>query len=157
MGVKQVLFGFEGRLPRLRWLGWSCAVFAATAVVWSLAFFLGYALESQGNGIAMLAAGLVAGVWGIVLVWTSLALNAKRLHDLGLSGWHLLWINGANVVAQFTAERVPVLAMLCGLAGLVVAAVFIFKKGTPGPNAYGGDPVGPGHYGRHETVPLVQG
>ncbi len=142
MTLTQTLFGFRGRLPRLRWFVCSFALGVATAAAWGGAFAVGYAMERNGSeGGGQFVAGLLAGLWGIALVWVSLALNAKRLHDLGQSGWHLLWINAVNVVAQLTVSSAPAVAMLCGLFGVAVMLVFLFRKGTSGPNAFGDDPV----------------
>ncbi|MBS7538294.1 DUF805 domain-containing protein [Ancylobacter lacus] len=60
---------------------------------------------------------------GLLLILPSLALSVRRFHDLGRAGWWLL-------------------LALTGIGTLVVTVWFMFR-GTPGPNDYGPDPLGP--------------
>jgi uncharacterized membrane protein YhaH (DUF805 family) len=65
-------------------------------------------------------------VIGLVMMWPSVALYAKRLHDHNRSAWFL-----ATTLIPF--------------AGIVFAVWIIvlcwFRKGTTGPNCFGDDPL----------------
>jgi len=84
MNLLELLFGFQGRINRLKyWLG-----FCAWVVIGVLVYF---ALK-----IVIVAAGLDAGTvlfWGLgILVLlpflvSSVAINLRRLHDRDKSGW----------------------------------------------------------------------
>ena len=65
--------------------------------------------------------GLLSGVFALGMLLPSLAVGARRLHDIGRSGWWLL-------------------ISLIPLAGLLVLMAFAMKDGDPGPNAYGPSP-----------------
>jgi uncharacterized membrane protein YhaH (DUF805 family) len=65
--------------------------------------------------------GLLSGVFALGMLLPSLAVGARRLHDIGRSGWWLL------------ISLVP-------LVGLLVLMAFALKDGDPGPNAYGPSP-----------------
>jgi len=90
--VEQKLFSLKGRLSVLGYM--------ARNMVWLLCFALlgGVMFLSMGpmmeggdspNMFAM-AAMVVAAIAMIPLLFVSLALTAKRLHDLNLSGWWML-------------------------------------------------------------------
>lgn len=92
----RILFGFEGRLGRLAFFGWTLVgalIVFATALIWLVigavcAILLPSGTEApRAMGIAMGASALIVGTW------TTLALQAKRLRDLGLKP--MLWIVGA--------------------------------------------------------------
>ena len=65
--------------------------------------------------------GLLSGVFALGMLLPSLAVGARRLHDIGRSAWWLL------------ISLVP-------LVGLLVLMAFALKDGDPGPNAYGPSP-----------------
>lgn len=66
--------------------------------------------------------GAAEGVVGLVLLLPGLAVAVRRLHDLGRSGWWLL------------ISLVP-------LIGVLVLLVWDCRRGTPGPNRHGPDPL----------------
>ncbi len=65
--------------------------------------------------------GLFSGIWSLVCVLPSLAVAARRLHDMGRSGWWQL----LNVVP---------------LIGFIVLIVWFARDGDSGPNRFGPDP-----------------
>lgn len=87
-------------------------------------FFLIYML-------VQVAAAIVEGILGLplslilslVLLLPTLAVNVRRLHDLEKSGWWYLLV------------FVP-------LIGALVLLYWATRKGTPGPNRFGEDPLG---------------
>lgn len=66
--------------------------------------------------------GLLGAIWHLVNLLPILALGARRLHDLGKSGWWLL------------LGLIPMIGVLFLLA-------WASLRGTAGPNAYGPDPL----------------
>ena len=65
--------------------------------------------------------GLLGGLFELATLIPSLALGARRLHDINRTGWWLL------------------LAFVL-LIGLIVLIVWAIKRGDKGPNKYGPDP-----------------
>ncbi|AWB47543.1 DUF805 domain-containing protein [Gemmobacter aquarius] len=66
--------------------------------------------------------GLLGGLWTLATVLPAIALGARRLHDVGQSGWMLL------------LSIVPLL-------GWIVLLVFTCKRGSAGTNRFGADPI----------------
>ena len=70
-------------------------------------------------------------ILGMVLFLPSLAVTARRLHDIGRSGWWML------------ISLVPII-------GGILLLVWLCKRGDDGRNRFGPDPIGPmqsGHAG----------
>ena len=125
--LKWVWFSFSGRLNRK-------AYWLKGFVLMSM---VGLGVQMFGTLVGLLAGtsglGAVLGVGAVLVViipllvfnfWVSLALAVKRAHDLGHSGWWLLFF------------LVPIYNVWVGI-------VLAFFRGTPGPNAYGPDPIDP--------------
>ena len=124
----RLLFSFEGRVNRARFWLVALGIFVVEAI--AFAAMGGAALLSGDNERVFATIGPITGVvMAIVLLiaaWISLAMAVKRYHDRGKSAWWLLVL------------FVPVIGHLwylieCG-----------FLPGTPGPNAYGPDPLASG-------------
>ena len=80
-------------------------------------FLVNLAGNVLGNVIGMGASALV-GLFALATIVPSITVGVLRLHDIGRSGWHLLW------------GLIPVL-------GLVVMIYFGVQPSQPGTNAYG--------------------
>ena len=65
--------------------------------------------------------GPLAGLFVLAMLLPSLAVSARRLHDIGRSGWWLL-------------------LSLLPLVGAVVLLLFALRDSDPGDNAYGPNP-----------------
>ena len=63
-------------------------------------------------------------ILSIVFFLPSLAVTARRLHDIGRSGWWML------------ISLVPIV-------GSIVLLVWLCTRGYEGPNRFGSDPIGP--------------
>ena len=78
------LFSFDGRINRLTWWGYQLLLLLVLGVA------LGPLLLIGNSGI--LTAVTIA--WMIILLvvagWSGYAVGAKRLHDMGRSGWWIL-------------------------------------------------------------------
>ena len=77
---------------------------------------------------------------GLVLAGPGCAVTARRLHDLGLSGWHVLWLVGLSGGAVYFDDHHPPTAY--GLsAGLAVFGLgLLFMPGETNENAHGPPP-----------------
>jgi len=147
MNLLELLFGFQGRINRLKyWLG-----FCTWVVIGVLVYF---ALK-----IVIVAAGLDAGAvlfWGLGLLVllpflvSSVAINLRRLHDRDKSGWWLLVFYlipvALAVFAQAAVNGNPDSSVTKAAQYGTLAIQFWmivelgFMPGTKGPNAYGEAP-----------------
>lgn len=147
MNLLELLFGFQGRINRLRyWLG-----FCTWVVIGVLVYF---ALQ-----VATVAAGLSGATlmfWGIGLlvlipfIVSSVAINLRRLHDRDKSGWWLLAFYvipvALAVFAQAAVNSNPDSSVTkAAQYGTLLIQLWMivelgFMPGTKGGNQYGEDP-----------------
>lgn len=109
-----LLFSFEGRIPRRAYWG---GVFLVTAL--AVAFIVGVAVLVPDSQSILDVLGVLI---YIAVLWSNVALQVKRWHDLGRSGAWVL-VNLVAVVGGFYS------LLWCG-----------FVRGDAGPNEYGADP-----------------
>lgn len=106
-------FTVEGRIGRVRYLGWSMAMTLLAIPI--MGVFAGLsALSYMFGGLLVILAVIAMVVIGVFI-------GAKRLHDIGWSAW--LW-----------------LLLLVPAVGSVFAIIMLVVPGTPGPNRYGPPP-----------------
>jgi uncharacterized membrane protein YhaH (DUF805 family) len=132
MTISQTLFGFNGRIKRLPYLGCTALYYA----VGLLLIFASVAMGKSGTAAGEIVL-LVAAV--VLMVWVGLALTIKRLHDMGLTGLHAIWIFLLDVpygIRSLPLELVKVLAFL----NFAVILWLAFGRGKDGPNQYGPSP-----------------
>ena len=151
--LRGMYFSFHGRLNRKRYF-WRAltvwAVFLAAGVGSIIAIGL---FESLGLEFLMIPI-----ILGMVILWiggmiAGISLQIRRMQDLG---WRRGAIYGyvAAVIAWIFIEPLfsevvksdpysiwSMLLLLLGLFFFIVGLVFLFKKGTKGPNTYGPDPL----------------
>ena len=150
MSLTTLLFGFAGRINRAKyWLASLIYVVASIAFTIIAVMLIGGAdlsnlLSIAGAGLSVWALGLVflAGI-----VWSSLAVIVKRLHDRDKSGWWVLvfWF-GPSCLGGLQATAPPgATATALGLASIAVTIWAFVElgclRGTAGPNRYGPDPL----------------
>jgi len=116
MDWKYLLTSFEGRIGR-RSFWMTILAFLVGSIVLRI-------LDGVLNTPSFYGTGVLGGLFALALIYPALALYAKRWHDRGKSGW---W----SLIAL-----IPIIGSIWLLVELG------FLKGTPGPNAYGPDPVG---------------
>ncbi|MEZ4863433.1 MAG: DUF805 domain-containing protein [Caldilineaceae bacterium] len=112
--VLQKYFDFNGRARRKEY--WFFVLFN---IAFSVA--LGMADNILGTTGAQAGTGLLSGIYALAMVMPGLALSARRLHDIGRSGWWML------------INLVPVV-------GIFVFLYFMVKEGDAGSNQYGPSP-----------------
>jgi uncharacterized membrane protein YhaH (DUF805 family) len=103
---------FQGRAPRAEF--WWFVLF--TIICSGVAALVNYALFGESEGI-------VTGIVEIALLLPGLSVQVRRLHDIDRSGWWY-WL------------------FLIPIVGWIILLVWNCKRGTPGPNRYGPDPLG---------------
>ena len=79
MGIRDILFSFEGRLGRGAFWAWLLAANSLLAITFLLIFPVGIS-QAFYSSIGVL----------LLLFWPSLAIQAKRWHDRDKSGWWIL-------------------------------------------------------------------
>jgi uncharacterized membrane protein YhaH (DUF805 family) len=122
-----MLFSFRGRISRSQY--WLARIVLSVLFVTLLvaAYSMADWVEARAGFYAYLLTLVI--VADLIVAWSGLALDVKRLHDHGLSaGW-------------VAFALVPVLGVV------LPPLVFYFLRGTPGTNRYGPDPV------PHELAP----
>ena len=155
MFLIRFLFGFHGRINRLQYWGGSFLVGAVSSA--GVCLTTGSALFSAGTGDKLAAAqsaGLIMIPLQIVTMWMSTALQAKRFHDRGRTGW----LSAAMLVPSLplivmmqtgpgdnpTAAAVmmaPFLVLLLGISIWFFVDLGLMP-GASGDNAYGSPPTG---------------
>ena len=144
------LFAFSGRIDRITWLVFFLALAAAESFSGALLRDM-LGIQAPAAGGASLEdyfndrAGFVA---GLIFLWPSLAVDVKRWHDIGKSGWLTLIAYGP-VFAMYLLEELknaglipatplpgPLLSMM-GLAFLVYIILLGAGKGSAAANRFG--------------------
>lgn len=157
---------FRGRIGRQTfWLAYMLPLILIGAAVGGVAGWAA-AMHTGPKGVPPALPTQAIQLVNLALLWPSLAGTVKRLHDRGYSGWWVLfiWLMGvvpwillllflAGVLAfgpiAAMGQGIVLLALLAALFGIVTGFwMFIelgFLRGTPGPNRFGPDPLGPAY------------
>ena len=120
------IWSFDGRITRREWWNGFLLLLAFPVGAWVFLFSVLGALEGGGAGIL-----LAIPLFYVIYAYLSLALGAKRWHDLNKSGWWSL------------------IALVPLIGGLWLLIELGFLRGTDGPNNYGPSP--------HSVGPTVPG
>lgn len=115
-------FSFTGRMSRLPYIIRNGTL---NLLLW-VTFTAFVATSSQGLGSIALA--VILFIFFSLLIM-QLGYQVKRLHDMNLSGKHLLWVYIVLVVASLN----PVSDLIAGLSFFVIMS---FIKGTEGENRF---------------------
>lgn len=124
LGVKDVLFTFQGRIPRRTYWLWSLVPVFVIALLMGLIMPLATTPpaveggEPQVNPIVSILMVLCY----IPLIWIGFAVGIKRWHDRGKSGWWIL---------------IGLIPLIGGIWTFVECGCL---RGTMGPNRFGEDP-----------------
>jgi uncharacterized membrane protein YhaH (DUF805 family) len=117
---EQLLFSFEGRVGRKQYWYYTLGVLIVFILIGVLAAVLpGQILSSVVKAVITLGIIVFGIALWIALLWSNLAIQVKRLHDLNKSGWFLLLI-------------------LIPYIGPLIMMIWLgFFKGTDGDNRFG--------------------
>lgn len=165
MGLVSLLFSFKGRVNRTQyWLGTigvNIAHWIAMVVLSSAAAVTAVQMKSPAAALAALGSqlALVLPV-SMAAAWIAMALQVKRFHDRGQSGWwtmlpmapvlFVVMNVGTAIAEQWSPERLvgsmglPLMAFL--LIGFGMFVNLGCLAGTQGENKYGGPPGSGGGY-----------
>lgn len=131
LSIKELMFGFDGRIGRL-------ALLKYTGIL-CLSLFVFFALSStllQHFVPVMQRLGLSAiSILGVIAVWPAAAIVCKRLHDMNRSGLHSAWI--CSLLFIPLGWLPPHWATADILVLSILAAWLAFAPGTSGPNEHG--------------------
>jgi uncharacterized membrane protein YhaH (DUF805 family) len=152
-----LFFSFKGRINRGKyWLAvliymavWTS--FIAISLIWLGGLDIDNLLRFAGAALLIWLIGFILLVAG---TWSGLAVGVKRLHDRDKSGWWILlfwlgpgFLSGSQMVTPDLGG-----GLILSLAATAIA-IWAFVElgclpGTPGPNRYGPDPLGPAYVPR---------
>lgn len=166
-GVLHLLFGFNGRIERAHfWIGVIAVHFVAPPAIASVSGSLVTLLAGRGAGeeltsnhIAVFYFGMVATttLTSVLTTFCTLALTAKRLHDIGLNAFWcvpLLLMPTPNVVQSIAGLSLtdlsapwvpPAFAFMTNAEPILAVAIAIIAiigcvPGQLGPNRFGPQP-----------------
>ncbi len=151
--IAYLLLASDGRINRLTWLALFVLLSIAESVSgsflreifgWPAPVETGIAAEAYFNDRASFLAGLI-------FLWPSVAVDVKRWHDMGKSGWLTLAAYGPALVLYAGEELknagvIPDAAFpgwIFSLIGLVFLVYLIFlaaRKGSSAANRFGAAP-----------------
>jgi uncharacterized membrane protein YhaH (DUF805 family) len=149
--VREIFFGFSGRINRAKYWGYS--LLAGFVYCLLIAVLIGVGINQGGkDNIPLIVVLIVLGVAvSILIIVVQVAIGVKRLHDRGKTGWWLfLYYFVPSAVQQPKVWEHPNLAPKVIAVAVMVAGFGIMiwslidlgcLRGTPGPNAYGPDPL----------------
>ena len=137
---------FQGRAPRSEF--WYYTLFAYISGL--LAGFVDYVSFQK-----QLGQGPFSIILMLALAVPGLAAQVRRLHDTERSGWYILYYTLAllsiclltvSLILIFSENSALLLAVaaisfLANIAATIYFIYFLVSRGTPGPNAYGADPL----------------
>ena len=94
---------------------------------------------------------VIGTIASLVLLIPNTTVTVRRLHDIGRSGWWILGFYGIIAglfavgfgLAEVVGEAaVGIVVVIGSFATLIVAIIWLVRKGDDGPNRYGDDPCG---------------
>jgi uncharacterized membrane protein YhaH (DUF805 family) len=143
MDLTYLFTNVSGRINRTPyWLG------ILVLVIASLVLTTAAVTTVIGGGFGLFV--VIVGLF-LLIYAASVPLTVKRLHDRGKSG-HYAWLIYVASIAGSFADSATRTGGQMSVAGIVVTLIIIaiglwffielgFLRGTPGPNAYGPDPL----------------
>lgn len=87
--------------------------------------------------------GIISSVYTLAVFLPGLAVLVRRLHDIGKSGWNILWYFLLAFMASVLSTILPIIAILLIICSFVVSIIFIVwmcKDSQPGDNKWGANP-----------------
>lgn len=87
--------------------------------------------------------GIISSVYSLAVFLPGLAVLVRRLHDIGKSGWNILWYFLLAFMASVLSTILPIIAILLIICSFVVSIIFIVwmcKDSQPGDNKWGANP-----------------
>ncbi len=139
MSILDTLYSPKGRLPRLRYFGYS--MLNVLIMMVGVALPVAVAMNTLGpNPLLMALLVLIAVVVGLASVYSGYALMIKRLHDFGWSGLNVIWImllGAAAGAMEVPGSSLYGLGVLLNLVSIGTSLYVLFCPGEKVPNQYG--------------------
>ena len=144
MNLLELLFGFQGRITRLRyWLGYCTWIVIGVLVYFALKVLI-VATDLGAATVMFWGMGLLVLVPFIV---SSIAINLRRLHDRDKSGWWLVLFYLAPVVLDGIGRSAGSIGIVFSVISFAISVWAFVElgclRGTIAGNRYGPDPVAP--------------
>ncbi len=146
----------NGRIPRTTWFGFAILIaFLEYVTELALRHAFHWPLPAIGPGSPLLLSYLgdeISLLSALIFLWPSLAIDVKRWHDLGMSGWMVLVIYvpalvlyglgfaGVGGTADHPDQKAAAGLYLFGLGVVVYFIILAARKGMPAPNRFGPQP-----------------
>ena len=131
-GLLDRYFSFRGRLPRLPFFVRDFYLGIVAIVV----FVATIPLFSNGSSVLWWLAVVILAAMVVTLSVSTISLIVRRLHDLGLSGYHALWV-GAAELGWTVLSYGPDYALFLGLPLLAISLWLLFYPGNAEANRFG--------------------
>ena len=144
---------FSGRSTRAESWWWALFTYLTSIIL--------VVVDTATGTIGMFGdSGLLGQLFEVAILVPTLALGARRLHDINRTGWWLFLVlgffpmaaigGGILLVSFFLLDNLLILTVLgftmvigfgiLGIIGIIVLIVWAIKRGDKGPNKYGPDP-----------------
>lgn len=149
MNISDLFLSFRGRIGRRQyWI--ATGVVAVLALV--LQWMLGVPIMSDPSSLRL---RIIAFVIGLISMYPTAAIAVKRLHDRDQPAtyvWVLMVAFAVVLIGDLLGyfDDSTDLSFMSSIAIIFVAVVALaflvelgFRRGTPGPNKHGPDPLGP--------------
>lgn len=132
-GLFEKYFSFHGRLARLPYFarGFQVGVAATVPFIMSTAAFI------NGDGILRGIGFLLVAVAGAIFAGGFASLVVRRLHDLGLPGYHAIWVAIALPLSNTAFYSHNYNAILLNLPFVAIGLWIQLWPGQRGPNRFG--------------------
>jgi uncharacterized membrane protein YhaH (DUF805 family) len=129
--MRQVMFSFRGRIGRATYIRGIALNLIVGLITIGAGIWLCQAHDTFGVGIILLVIG------GIGMFWCGIALQVKRLHDLGFQGANVLWILLLGLACRPVSLASNLAGLLLCLASLAIGLCLLAWSGSDKPNRYG--------------------
>ena len=126
---------FSGRARRAEYWWW----LLFTVIIGFVVGFVEGFTSPSSKGMGPLSMLLNIG-----LLLPSCAVTARRLHDVGASGWWQLWfIPAVAIIAVLygASDTLGAISLVIGILFFVVYFIWLVSQGAVGSNRYGDDPL----------------
>jgi uncharacterized membrane protein YhaH (DUF805 family) len=141
--VDTLALASEGLMSAIRFL------FLSTGRINRAKFWLGLLISKIVLFGSIAAIGLTLGGWAAgalclpLYIWVLSAVSAKRLHDMGMSGWWFaaMLIGPLVLGGVGGAASMPALNAIAGMLWLGMLVILGTVEGTSGSNRFGPDPL----------------
>jgi uncharacterized membrane protein YhaH (DUF805 family) len=132
-GIFEKYFSFQGRLGRLPYFVREVKL----GIVFTVIFALSIPAFSNGNGILWGIGLLLVVVAGAIYLGGVASLIVRRLHDLGLPGYHAIWVAIALLLSNAATYSHNLSVVLLNLPFIAVGLWILFWPGQRGANRFG--------------------